>query len=375
MKFAERNWHVTYLVFLFSVSMPLMAGPQLTMHVFEQQPATTRSVYESDVYADNQAQQKLNANQPSQAARKPETLKVHVYDRRSKVTRPPLTYDKADIYFKTGYRRDELQWNKAAPGGEPNILSELTWDDIEIATINFGATFYLRNNWFVNGDVVWGEIFDGKNQDSDYWGNNRTLEFSRSNNGADEGNILDISVSVGYEYNWLLSEATQTGFALKPKIGLGYHSQNLKIVDGYQTIPVAGSFGGLDSSYDTTWFGPWAGLETIFINQERFKLGLNLEYHYVSYDAEAEWNLRTDFAQPVSFEHEANGWGWVAGISSEWYFRPDLAFTVDFEYQKWRADRNGVDKIHFSNGSEARLKFNEVDWESYGFSLGLNYEF
>ncbi len=201
------------------------------------------------------------------------------------------------------------------------------------------------------------------------------MEFSRSNNGADEGNILDISMAVGYRYKWPLGETSSTQFELRPKIGLGYHSQNLKAVDGYQTIPASGAFAGLDSSYDTTWFGPWAGLESIFIQQGRFNLGLNLEYHYISYDAEARWNLRTDFAQPVSFEHEADGSGWVAGISSQWYFTPDLAITLDFEYQKWLADRNGIDKTYFSNGSEARIKLNEVDWESYGFSLGLNYDF
>jgi hypothetical protein len=146
-------------------------------------------------------------------------------------------------------------------------------------------------------------------------------------------------------------------------------------VDGYQTIPAFGPFDGLDSSYDTTWFGPWVGLESVFYQDQRFSLGLNLEYHYISYDAEAQWNLRSDLAQPVSFEHEADGSGWVAEIKTEWYFTPDLALTLDLQYQKWLADRNGKDNMYFADGSEIQLKFNEAEWESYGVSVGLNYDF
>ncbi|WP_273150284.1 TonB-dependent receptor [Methylophaga thiooxydans] len=358
---------------VFAMSGSIVAAPTLKMHVFDAQPSSGNENDVAEIKTVTNTYQL--AESVNNKAKEPETLKLHVYDRTPEKRTPPLSYDYADVYLKTGYRRDELQWNKAGLGGQPNILSELTWDDIEIATINLGATFYLKNNWFLNGDIVWGEIFDGKNQDSDYLGNNRTMEFSRSNNGADEGNILDISVAFGHRFEWPLNQANTSRFELRPKLGLSYHSQNLKAVDGYQTIPANGAFAGLDSSYDTTWFGPWAGLETIFIKHNKFELGLNLEYHYIDYDAEAEWNLRSDFAQPVSFEHEADGSGWVAGINSKWYFSPDLAMTFDFEYQKWLADRNGVDKIYFSDGSEARLKFNEADWESYGFSLGLNYDF
>jgi len=354
------------------MSFSALAAPKLTMHVFEEPSSADNETQLTEIKSTNTYQPSSVANNK---AKEPERLKLHVYDRRPERKAPPLTYDYADIYIKTGYRSDDLQWSIAGLGGQPNILSELTWQDLEIATINLGGTLYLKNNWFVNGDLVWGEIFDGENQDSDYFGNNRTLEFSRSNNGADEGNILDISVAAGHRFEWPLNQADSSRFELRPKLGLAYHSQNLKIVDGYQTIPANGPFEGLDSSYDTTWFGPWAGLEAIFIKENKFSLGLNLEYHYFQYDAEAQWNLRSDFAQPVSFEHEAEGTGWVAGVNSKWYVSPALALTLDFEYRNWLADRDGVDTVYFSNGSVGSTELNEVDWESYGFSLGLNYDF
>lgn len=341
----------------------VLAAPALQMHVYEEvpdqlPPADTKQVVGQAV--------------------EPERLRVHIYESPKKVAEkktPWLQYAKADIYFKTGYRRDELRWSKAGLGGQPNILSELTWKDLDIATVNLGATLYTKENWLVNFDFLYGEIYDGQNQDSDYLGNNRTQEFSRSNNGADEGNVMDLSVGFGKRYLWPMNERLRTRFEWRPMAGLYYYSQDLKAVDGYQTIPAFGSFPGLDSSYDATWYGPWIGIENLFIKQDAFELGLNVKYHYAFYDATAQWNLRSDFAQPESFTHEAQGGGFVTELTGAWHFSPRLALTLDLHYQKWMADRNGKEKINFADGSTVKLKFNEAEWESYGISLGLNYDF
>jgi len=345
----------------------LMAAPALQMHVYEEVP-----------------EQLPPANQVVGQAVTPERLKVHIYENPRETAEkktPWLQYEKADIYFKTGYRRDEFRWSKAGLGGQPNILSELTWDGLDIATVNLGATLYTRQNWLMNFDFLYGEIYDGKNQDSDYFGNDRTQEFSRSNNGADDGSVMDLSIGVGKRFQRLLNEQTRTRFEWRPMAGLYYYSQDLKAVDGYQSIsadprlPPVGPFAGLDSSYDATWYGPWIGLENLFIKQDSFDLGLNLKYHYAFYDATAQWNLRGDFAQPESFTHKAEGGGFVTELTGAWYFSPRLALTLDLHYQKWKADRNGEDKIYFADGTTVKLKFNEAEWESYGVSLGLNYDF
>jgi len=360
--------HVKSIVLLstlgvFALSAPtILAAPALQMHVYEEVPEQLPPANHAVV---------------GQAVT-PERLRVHIYESPQKIAEkktPWLQYEKADIYFKTGYRRDKLRWNKAGLGGQPNILSELTWKDLDIATVNLGATLHTKKNWLVNLDFLYGEIYDGKNQDSDYFGNNRTQEFSRSNNGADEGSVMDLSLGFGKRFEWLLNERARTHFEWRPMAGLYYYSQDLKAVDGFQTIPALGPFRGLDSSYDATWYGPWIGMENLFIKQDAFELGLNFKYHYAFYDATAQWNLRSDFAQPESFTHEAEGGGFVTELTGEWYLSPRLALTLDVHYQKWIADRNGKDKIYFANGSTVKLKFNEAEWESYGVSLGLNYNF
>lgn len=361
--------HVKSIVLLLGVGLlilpaqSLLAAPALQMHVYEEVPEQLPPA---------------NSNHIVGEAVEPERLKVHIYENPKQIAEkktPWLQYEKADVYFKTGYRRDELRWSIAGLGGQPNILSELTWKDLDIATVNLGATLYTKENWLVNFDFLYGEIYDGKNQDSDYFGNNRTLEFSRSNNNADEGSVMDLSVGFGKRYEWSLNESTRTRFEWRPMAGLYYYSQDLKAVDGYQTIPALGSFPGLDSSYDTTWYGPWIGIENLFIKQGAFELGLNVKYHYAFYDATAQWNLRSDFAQPESFTQKAEGGGFVTELTGAWYFSPRLALTLDLQYQKWIADRNGEDKTYFANGATAKTKFNEVEWESYGISLGLKYDF
>ena len=286
---------------------------------------------------------------------------------------PRLEYQHAEFYVSTGYRQDNLKWSIAGSNGFPNILSELTWKDIDIATINMGTTLYLQSNWLLNIDASYGHIFDGRNQDSDYFGNNKTLEFSRSNNDSDKGMTLDANINTGYKF--LALKENQHEVYLIPKIGFSYHAQFLNMTNGFQTIPTLGSFQGLDSHYDSSWMGPWLGLESQIIFNNKFTFSTNVEYHYAFYDATANWNLRPDFAHPESFTHEAEGYGFVGNIEGQIRLRDDVSLKVSLNYQEWQADRNGIDKTFFADGSSLTTGFNGVNWRSFAANVGLEYDF
>jgi hypothetical protein len=146
-------------------------------------------------------------------------------------------------------------------------------------------------------------------------------------------------------------------------VGYSFSQQNLTLTDGYQVVsdlanaqiydpsitamPPLGSFSGLDSTYEAEWYGPWAGVDFWFEADDENYLIVRFEYHLADYFAQANWNLRTEFQHPVSFEHEAEGYGTVLSIG--WHHTPKNAWQYSFrvDYQRWETDE-GLDRVFFN---------------------------
>lgn len=291
-----------------------------------------------------------------------------------------------EFLLSNGYRRDHLDWNIAGnkDGSNPNILSELTWDDLEIYQIKLQNKIILPGIAYVRAALNYGWIFDGENQDSDYLGDNRTFEFSRSNNSADDGHVVDATAALGYPFRFRFSQ--NQIFSMTPLIGYSYHEQNLKIKDGYQTIstpgltPDIGPLQGLNSSYDTEWKGPWIGVDLqVGSNEiaslvERIEMVFSFEYHWADYQAEANWNLRADLAHPTSFKHDADGNGVVIAIGFNIVLSSHWVLSLNYDYQTWDTD-DGKDRVFRADGTRSDTRLNEVNWESHTLSLGIGLRF
>ena len=284
-----------------------------------------------------------------------------------------------DFTFSAGYRKDDLDWNIGGyllPDYYVNVLSELTWDDLESYQVKFQGSLLIPNVIALRGIADYGWIFDGDNQDSDFAGDNRTSEWSRSNNSADDGDVWDVSLAIGYPFR----TGGEVIGTITPLIGYSYHEQNLKMSDGYQTIPDLGAFPGLHSSYDTEWYGPWLGIDLNFRAAEiktfahRFETFFSYEYHWADYEAEADWNLRDDFQHPKSFTHDADGNGWIFRTGFNFILQRNIALNFNCDYQDWSTD-SGTDKIYFADGTTAKTRLNEVNWTSYSLGLGLSIRF
>jgi hypothetical protein len=157
-----------------------------------------------------------------------------------------------NLSFYNGIRVDDLHWNVAGDidGNNPNIISELTWSDLRIYQIK-GCAEIISANFILLISFEYGCIITGKNQDSNYLGDDRTLEFSRSNNNAGSGYVLDGLFSAGYQFQLVYGL-----LRIVPLIGPSYHRQALRMTDGVQTIPPLGAYSeDLDSTYDTNWPG------------------------------------------------------------------------------------------------------------------------
>jgi hypothetical protein len=237
---------------------------------------------------------------------------------------------------------------------------------------------YLKNSLYFEGDVGFGRILDGKSQDSDYFGDNRTQEFSRSYADIKGDGTYDLSVGIGYQFGKKIDAEKGSGFLLVPRIGYALRSVNVRVNNGVQVVNTLssflGPFDGLDTTYNTKWEGPWIGLRGEFDFNHKVGLFIDAEYHIMDFEADADWNLRSDFAHPVSFEHfaDADGGSISAGIT----FSPTNTFTlvVTASYSESNTDA-GLDRTYFSDGTSLTTRLNEVEWKSASIMFTPIYRF
>lgn len=276
-----------------------------------------------------------------------------------------------------GMRVDKLRWNIAGDinGENPNILSELTWKDMKFYYLQQHFDAKLTNDGFLRFKerLGYGRVRTGKNRDSDYDGDNRTLEFSRSDNGVSGSSVADASVALGV----CITPATGRNEFI-PYIGYSANAQNMRMTDGYLTINpggYTGPFSGLDSKYDAGWRGPWAGFDFLVSAGENLSLTGSFEYHFkVDYHAEADWNLREEFAHPVSYEHDSKGHGIALDLGGRYQLDDSASLHITLGWKKLDAS-DGTDTVFFTDGSSATTRLNDVKWESKSLLVGFALQF
>ncbi len=269
-----------------------------------------------------------------------------------------------------GSRTDNLSWSIADAG--INVASEVSWKKTVIAQLRAAARLNLGSDWLLRGIYTTGAVKSGSNQDSDYVGSNRTQEYSRSNNKTG-GAVRDVSIGLGRKIR-LFDFASGDAMYVVPLAGLSIHQQSLTMYDGQQTIPANGTISGLHNSYDAQWKGSWLGMDALLGLGESISLNTTVEYHWVDYSAEANWNLRSDLAHPVSFKHVAKGYGLLASVGASYRFSRNFLINVLFERQKWNTYQ-GYDQTNFSYGATSYYTLNPISWDSRAFSLGAVYRF
>lgn len=274
-----------------------------------------------------------------------------------------------------GARTDQLDWSFAGVNNAPNVLSELEWDDLQIYQLTAVGTLVVENNrvpfaTYLRFKGGYGWIVDGDVQDSDYDGDNRSDEYSRSYSDGGDGDVFDISAAIGPQFSFF----NDTLF-LAPLVGYSYSEQNLVMQDGFQAVsdnlrvPSVGfTMPDLDSSYESEWKGGWVGLDMRWLLSDHFVFDGTVEYHDVAYDAEADWNLSDKI-----FIHEANGEGIVAELAMKYLLGDRWALAVDVRYCRFETD-SGSNRYDTPGGSGI-LKLNEVNWESFSSNIGVSYKF
>ncbi len=303
-----------------------------------------------------------------------------------------FTVNNGEIDVSFGYRSDQLDWNIASDfaGETPNVLSELTWDNIKLiqlqlaGRLELGELPFLNTNTLIMVNAGVGRIFAGDYQDSDYGTDNRGNEWSRSIGDGDKGFTVDLSGGIGP----ILKIDRVAGLSVSPLVGYGFNMQDLSMTNGVQVVsesglkptsviddpPSNGRMSGLDSSYTAYWYGPWLGLELDYQITKKLNLSTGIEYHWIEYFAQADWNLRTDLKHNPSFEHETTGTGVVWNINGRYDINENWACLISGKLQDWETD-SGTARTFKADGSVSSTRLNEVNWNSLSLSMGISYKF
>ena len=218
-----------------------------------------------------------------------------------------------DFGVRGGYRTDDFDWNIQGRSGFPNVLSELSWTDLQIPELKTTGTVVWKGRWIGDASFSIGNIADGISLDSDYAGDNRTFPWARSVATTDAKHIIGYSFSGGYRFQLpsdVLEHLTLTA---------GYASDKLHMADraGRAEIPIQRpfQFQGVISKYDAEWYGPWAGA-AVSGSKGKVSGSIAFQYHFGNYYGVADWVLRTDFQHPKSFEDEADASGTVLDFAA-----------------------------------------------------------
>lgn len=279
------------------------------------------------------------------------------------------------LQVHTGVRQDALQWSIAGPPGpgEPwvNVLSELTWK--EVRSINFGVDYHngLKDPIGANIRFNYGVLMDGKNQDSDYDGDNRTKESNRSYSDADDGHVLDVGFSLGP--NLRAKRADGKLLVLRPVLGYSYHNQEYRMTRLVNVIPSYYTFNApapyYHALYNASWYGPFIGGELYagLASGGRFKAAFG--WHFAQYEGRADWVLRDDFAHPLSFKHVSNkATGKTISLGLESRRNKQWVFGGVFDMGFWEAQR-GDDITYWADGGSSTIPFNGAEWTTYMLRL------
>lgn len=298
--------------------------------------------------------------------------------------------ERFDFDLSGGYRLDQLDWNIAGDlaGHNPNVISELSWKNLKSKQVAARAKMIMANDRLPFGGLVrlgasYGEIYSGTVRDSDYGGDDRSREFSRSTSRGDSGDLWDASLGAGMVF----ANRSRT-FSLAPLLGVSQRQQNLVMEEGNQTLtnlanlpsnvkdspPPLGPIYGLHSTYETKWRTGWLGLDLDFLPWPYVDLHGAVELHAGKYEAEADWNLRGDFAHPRSFRQTSDTVGGLVATVGLRAGHPNLLLSVDYSYQKWRA-KDGIDRTYSFDETYSDTKLNEVNWEASSVTAGVTVRF
>lgn len=326
----------------------------------------------------------------------------------------------SSLEIGVGYRRDKIDWRTSADlfgssdsssGGSSapfGLHSDLKWKNLNIWQIEARGEYVTCDCIYLRAYGDYGWIHSGKNTDSDSFTFNTGSdnEFSRTH-AKTRGHVYDADIAVGYQF-----KLCDDSFSIAPLVGYAWKGQHLKdhhlrfdsISCSEDNANVnsslssarssysysdysysndsssSSSSGRLNSHYNTRWNGPFIGFDLDY-RMCQWSFFLDYEYHFATYHAKANWNLRRDL--PEGFHHRSKrAHGSVLDLGVRWEFCDCWTAALKGGFQ-WFDARHGHDRalVAEDNFGDVKAKcfvsipLKHVKWHSESISIDVGMVF
>lgn len=262
------------------------------------------------------------------------------------------------IEVATGYGTAGLNWSIAGANQFPNVLSELNWNGLRGTGFGLSLTANLSSRLRAEVQLAGLSVRRGSVRDIDYaWDNRQDATYDE---------YFDARNSSFWGIEWILGYRLwqNSGFFVSLLAG-GFlqHSKTMLLPNDLSTAKQ-----GLSSWYKTDGVGGLLGLS---VGKRTGKVGLTAKgtVGILDFNATAGWNLKTQFKQPISFRHDANGWRYSLEGEVKYWLTDQMAFGARADVLWFRINQ-GVDKAFYVNRPAIKTQFNgaELDMVRYVFS-------
>lgn len=278
---------------------------------------------------------------------------------------------------RTWLTNGNSNFNIAAPGGVPNVLSELTWDDVDSTVVEFSAHALFFTRYSLSVDIGLGAISGGTLRDQDFLGNNRTMLSSDTISAADDDDLFYLNIDFGYRIlRWAVRNK-------KPRSSvdllLGYQhwrekyvaTRTIDLFPGTRTID-PGKALTEEFTWDSLRVGARANIEILPKLSWGGRLVVVPWTHFQLRDIH---HLRTDLRQDPSFEATADG-GFGVLFDATLSYVVSRGLSIEAGYQVWDiSSGEGTITARSLILGDVREPLNEANSTRHGAMVGINYRF
>lgn len=274
--------------------------------------------------------------------------------------------DKVSIAIYGDYLQQNFSWSIAgnSNGQNPNVLSELKWKNVKLRGAGIDMKIDIVRGIFFSGTYHKARIYAGNATDTDYGEDNRTSPTYMAALESDKGHTYNYFAGLGYQYK------IHPSIIISPYAGYSKARQFLSLTDPHESLQSGET--SLNSTYQTNWTGPLVGLTANTVLKRWVSIQTRFSYAQRKYTGVADWNLIDEFAHPVSFRHQANGYQNQIDLQVNFQVVPKISLFIKGYYIHAETGA-GTDQLFFNDGRTVQSRFNGAVNNTKEIGIGIRY--